>query len=551
MSASREKRQRKLQSAAAEELDAKKNKKDGKDNGLRYKVATVIVVVALVLSAVFFVYQGFVKPNAAAVTIAGEKVYDHELSYYYINSYSNFVSQVGDYASTLFGLDTSKSLASQPYYADSSMTWHDYFLGSAKSSVQQVHMLVAAAEADGVTLSAENEQNVQNDIQSLQDYVDSNGYDISAYLKNMYGKRMDLTEYERLLRNGYLATQYSDTKYDSFADAITDSDIETYYEDNRNDFDLVTYRRYLVTADTDTDMTDDERTAALDTARSTAERIAAASTNEAEFIAQVVTRQNEVAQKTAAESEPDEDGNLPEPVEYTSADAETDTLMSNTTYSQATSTEQADWLFSADRVTGETTTFDTTNGTYVMFFLDRTRNNYNTIDVRHILVSFDDFDADGNPVSDDAETAEDTDDSTEDTGTTDAQKEAATAEAERILEEWKNGAATEDSFAELAKQYSDDGNAADGGIYEQVYKGQMVTEFENWCFDASRKTGDTDVVETSYGEHVMYFVGEDTPYWQVQVKTVKANEDYSNWQTAELEKFPVVEKTGIGNVGLN
>ena len=46
-----------------------------------------------------------------------------------------------------------------------------------------------------------------------------------------------------------------------------------------------------------------------------------------------------------------------------------------------------------------------------------------------------------------------------------------------------------------------------GGLYTRVTKGWAVEAFNDWCFDASRKDGDTGVVDTTYGSHVMYFVG--------------------------------------------
>ena len=117
------------------------------------------------------------------------------------------------------------------------------------------------------------------------------------------------------------------------------------------------------------------------------------------------------------------------------------------------------------------------------------------VDVRHILIM---------PESTTAE------DGT--TTVTDEAWAAAAAEAERILNEWKSGAATEESFGELANTYTADGNDAnydgipDGGLYTEVYVGQTVPEFENWCFDETRQIGDTGLVKTTYGWHVMYFV---------------------------------------------
>ena len=92
--------------------------------------------------------------------------------------------------------------------------------------------------------------------------------------------------------------------------------------------------------------------------------------------------------------------------------------------------------------------------------------------------------------------------------------EAAWAECEAValalLEEWKAGDATEESFAALAAEKTEDpGSKNTGGLYEDVYVGQMVPEFEEWCFDESRRIGDTGLVRTSYGYHIMYFVGDE------------------------------------------
>lgn len=93
---------------------------------------------------------------------------------------------------------------------------------------------------------------------------------------------------------------------------------------------------------------------------------------------------------------------------------------------------------------------------------------------------------------------------------------AALAEAEALLADWEAGEATEDSFAAMATEFTEDpGSASTGGLYTDIYTGQMVETFDAWCFDASRQYGDTDIVETSYGYHIMYFVGskaDDTWY---------------------------------------
>ncbi len=90
---------------------------------------------------------------------------------------------------------------------------------------------------------------------------------------------------------------------------------------------------------------------------------------------------------------------------------------------------------------------------------------------------------------------------------------AAEAEANRIYALWQENQ-TEDNFSELAKTYSKDGNASVGGIYESLAPGKTVTEFNDWCFDENRKTGDTGIVRTTFGYHIMYFCGKaETRTW--------------------------------------
>ena len=108
--------------------------------------------------------------------------------------------------------------------------------------------------------------------------------------------------------------------------------------------------------------------------------------------------------------------------------------------------------------------------------------------------------------------------------------ETCKEEAQKILDQWKAGEATPESFAELAKKYSEDpGSYNNGGLYTEVKKGDMVASFDSWCFDEERKAGDTGLVQTEYGYHIMYFEGtedywyvycrQQVPYWKVSEQT--------------------------------
>ena len=145
------------------------------------------------------------------------------------------------------------------------------------------------------------------------------------------------------------------------------------------------------------------------------------------------------------------------------------------------------------------------------------------VDVRHILVQV----KGGTTAEDGSVTYSDEDWKTcEDT-------------AQAILDQWLAGDKTEESFAALAAEKTEDpGSQATGGLYEQVYEGQMVPEFNDWCFDASRAYGDYGLVRTSYGYHVMFFVGSE-PQWISYAESDWMNEQSNKLLEDIVSKYPM------------
>ena len=137
-----------------------------------------------------------------------------------------------------------------------------------------------------------------------------------------------------------------------------------------------------------------------------------------------------------------------------------------------------------------------------------------------------------------------------------AAKAKAESDAAAVLARVQGGEALED----VAKDYesasytsTDAGSNTNGGLYTKIYKNQMVTEFNDWCFDASRQSGDTGIVygeSSNYkGYHVMYFVGDDVPYWQVQAENALRNTDTEAWLDGLLDSAEVVQENGMKHVG--
>lgn len=146
-----------------------------------------------------------------------------------------------------------------------------------------------------------------------------------------------------------------------------------------------------------------------------------------------------------------------------------------------------------------------------------------TTDVRHILICPKGGTADesGNTVYSDAEW------------------ETCRKQAQDILDQWAAQGGTEESFAQLAVEHTEDpGSMSTGGLYTDIYKGQMVEPFENWCFDASRKPGDTGLVQTVCGYHIMYFV-ESSELWIDKVQDNIVYERSLEMVNNAVEKWPL------------
>ncbi|MBR5536891.1 MAG: peptidylprolyl isomerase [Clostridia bacterium] len=105
---------------------------------------------------------------------------------------------------------------------------------------------------------------------------------------------------------------------------------------------------------------------------------------------------------------------------------------------------------------------------------------------------------------------------------------AAKQQAEDLYALWQQDP-TEDNFITLATENTQDpGSQSTGGLYEDVYPGEMVTTFNDWCFDESRQPGDHGIVETEYGYHIMYFVGQSETVYEDPNDAI-AGELYDNW----------------------
>ncbi len=111
--------------------------------------------------------------------------------------------------------------------------------------------------------------------------------------------------------------------------------------------------------------------------------------------------------------------------------------------------------------------------------------------------------------------------------------------ANALLEQWKQGEATEESFAKLAGEYSKDpGSVSNGGLYSGVAQGDMLETFDAWIFSEIREYGDTGLVKTKHGYHIMYFVSRE-PAWEQTATSMLVSEKLNEKIDTAMTTWPL------------
>ena len=518
MSASTEK---KLRQAAREAGTDKKTlamEKEAREKAKQKRRWTLGTIAVILLTAFIFFLNSNLLYKVTALTVADEEYSASQMSYYYAEQYYYMANQYGGYAS-LFGLDTSNGINGLDdqtcAISSEEMSWRDYFIQTAESTLVQEKALRDYAAENGIELDQDDLDAVEANFDGMDEYASSQGF---ASVDNLFAANYGPGVNADLVRSAYRDSALAVKALTSYTDSLefTQEEIDQTYADYNGEQDYFNYAYYYVIAETtevtgeDGETTSEVSDEALAAAEDTANAILDAylSGEEEDYVERLDTA-------VAAQ------------VEGASATQPGKTQ-------GASLGSYKDWMMDSARQAGDATvTADSSgSGYYVVVFLSRDNNDYNMAQVRHILIK---------AVAD------------EDGNYTDEAKAEALAKAEEILAEYEAGDKTEESFAALAEEYSEDtGSNTNGGLYDAVTKGQMVDEFDKFCFEG-HKAGDTAIVygeSGSYaGYHVMYYVGEGENYADYIARSDLENQAVSQWLTDITSGYTPVEGFGMRLVG--
>ena len=538
----REERKERLAKAAAKQ--AKKSPKISKTKKVVGKVIAIVIAVAIGLGAIGGILNFFGAPQKALKVTIGDTDYKFtvaEYNYYYYNTWYNYQNTAYQYESyygqgmgtQLLGYDYKEAPSQQKYNDDvaamtgvtlkdlgnpENPTWADAFKYATISQILQVKFGASKAIENGITLTEDQEKEIDKYIEDARTNAKKYDYSLDRWLHSQIGKGISEKLVREMQKESYLATAYYEKLEKDTTNAITDEQINTEYKNNPDMYDIIDARIYTiaaVTANVKGDATAEEKKAAEDKAaaetKANAEKFLAAVTDEESFIKQaqkaILTADNKSTVKA-------EESTLAEKVHY----AELESL----------SEDLAKWAYDDARKVGDKATFKNADGSYTVIYMTSLAHkdtSASSSDVRHILVQFETKkDADGKEIK---LTAQD--------------KAKYKAEAQKILDEF-NKNPTVENFAELTKKYTDDvdsnGKPNNDGLYENVADdGQYVEAFTKWAVDSARKPGDTGIVETEYGYHVMYYVEANDDAWYASVKNAIFAEEFSKLTDAVMNGY--------------
>lgn len=472
-------------------------RKEQKQKELRDKrmgqIIGAVLAVALVCVVASFPVRTWMNLNGTYIQVNGDKVTKVEYDYNYNLVSNSFISQYYTTYLYYFGVDLSGDLSKQMY--SDTLTWKDHFDELTVERLAQNKSMMKEAKEAG--FAHDTDQEYADFMEDLKDAAETEGMSLKNYIQQMYGAYATESRIKPYVEEGiYLSAYNGEVLEERYAPS--DEEIQEYYESNKANYDSVDYYLHTVNAELPTEPTEladpvdenEDGEEGSDGEDGSAGEETPYQPSEAEIAAAME------AAKDAAEA-------VEKKVE-TVGELNTNMKKASITYSLQS------WLFDEERKAGDTTVIEdaTSHRYYVLGFEDRYLDKARSADARILMTKED---------------------------------------GQAVLDEWKNGAATEESFAEICDKYRDPAvSTAKGGLYEALVSGNMEEELKVWVFDEGRKAGDTAVItpEGSEYTYVVYYIAPNEEEWYLSIRQTLLNERLTEYMEGLAENADVKDPKG-------
>ena len=492
-------------------------------------ITAIVLVVLLLFIAALFVNSKFIRRQITAVEANGMKLSAAEYQFFYVSA----VSEYTNYVNTTFGEGgasllpvSGQSLESQTNPM-TNQTWAVFYDEATMENIQFHTGAYQAALAAGFTVSDEEYAKIDEEIDLMSEQISMYyGMTFAEYIDYQFGASSGITEglYRELSKKQYYVSLYAQSVNDAFS--YSEAELDTYYAEHSDEFDVFKYRFFTVRADT-LDVTDFESVEAYEEADKAA--IDAARALAVDYVATITDEQDFIEKAR----------------EYNETTYEKDASTLYHISGKDLTTTFADWAKDSSRALGNMCTEPTNEDAsanrafYVVYFLERINNEYPTVNVQLMLLtgqtisSADFMDEDG--VLD------------EDTYNTELENSNSMlgVKAKELFAEWEANGSTLDYLTEYYETNPsviygslDEYTATiSGSLYEHIYYSYIRNdEADAWMHDPARQVGDITVVQgTNDGTwFLMYFMGQDMNYSDYLADVAKRAEAFAAWEASFL-----------------
>ncbi|MDO5734341.1 MAG: peptidylprolyl isomerase [Eubacteriales bacterium] len=460
--------------------------------------------------------------NEPAIKIDGEEVPVHVLNFY-ASLASKMVNQA--FQTGPFAIEN-RALLELASPEDEAKTQRDAIIELAEQQIKMDYVSRKAAEKADFKAPEDGSQLAAEVVGQLLGFASQSGMDADQVLTLYYGWGNDSEGLSKLIAEYFEAEQYRD--FITRQQEVSDAEIKKEFKDNQDKYEVIKFRVMNFTPDASEFMDEaalaelakadeyseelDKKAAADLTVERSEEELKANTADRAAAMQERIKTEDDFVRLQSVYAPPQIRAQIHEHPEITLQKMRASQLPE----------EMKSFLSDEKRRDGDTEVIETPFGTWVVYFIEKGRDESRAFTTRHILVQPED------PSEDSA-------------------WDEAKAKAESILDEYLKGEQSEDDFAKLANEHSEDpGNQGkNGGLYEAIDAGKFVKEYEAWALDKKRESGDVEIVKTEHGYHLIYFIGLEDPLWIRECRQSLALARTKDWLDQEMEKVELEELDGL------
>lgn len=483
-------RPKKTASVKPQETSAKA--KGIKGDKIHFALISVVLALVIAVLAVLGTFY-YTKPNSdermnpgnVALKVSETPVSIGMYNYYYSCIVNNYLTYA-NYG--YYDIDTSVDYNKQKTTNSDGkeVTWAQLFKDETIKQIQYITTYYEKAVDEGITLTSAQKKSINENLDSLKSTASGQNVTVDKYIADTYGDYCGQATIKKMLEQCYVAENYYQKL--SVNKKFSDKEIKNFFNENKEDYENVTFAYLQVPYE------NDDAKATLEKCNGYAKQIK----SEDDMKKLIPTACKSLIDKFVSQGYAKDAESC---AELLSANIE-----ASITAKESSLVEDAvNWLFDDSTKIGDVKAFDDSSNkiVYILYKVkDPQPNTEEVYSVRQILIMPDGVDT-----------------SRSDVKLTDKQLAEARKKAQKILDKYNSGAKTELEFAKLAEKYSKDTESTSsgtsgnyGGYYGGVTQGTMVENFNDWSMDDSRTYGDTGIVDSKYGCHIMYFISKQPKY---------------------------------------